>query len=399
MTSAIEAILDADVLMDRAAASARLDDFGDPGFIEPLKEYLAGAARYFPFPETLAARFADMIVNELVNRLRLNEDLKRHPEILDEDVSDPILVTGLPRTGTTKLQRVLSADPANQPLSYWKVLNFARFPDAVPGEPDPRIAVAKAACDRLAAETPELLKAHPFLHNQPEEDCLLIGANYDHFQNSGMVSEERFCAYVRSCPRDSAYRYLRTILKYLQWQEGGKRGPWILKSPVHIGYLPEVVAIFPNATIAQCHRDAATAFASQCRLRCLWEQMTTGRLDPHQTARDQLRVWGLEWDRNQADRAALPPDSRFIDIDYVEIKDDAISVAERIYALAGRRLADAGKDAIEQWETEHRKDRFGKLDYRLEDYGLSPEQVGERFRLRTPLRRTEIRSMATAPSC
>ena len=101
------------------------------------------------------------------------------------------------------MQRVLSADPANQPLSYW-VLNFARFPGAVPGKPDPRIAVAKAACDRLAAETPELLKAHPFLHDQPEEDCLLIGANYDHFQNSGMVSEERFCAYVRSCPRDSA---------------------------------------------------------------------------------------------------------------------------------------------------------------------------------------------------
>ncbi len=103
---------------------------------------------------------------------------------------------------------------------------------------------------------------------------------------------------------------------------------------MHIGYLPEVMATFPDATIVQCHRDAATAFASLCRLRGMWEEMTTGRLDPRQTARDQLRVWGMEWDRNQADRAALPPHSRFIDIDYVEIKDDAISVAERIYALA-----------------------------------------------------------------
>ena len=76
-----------------------------------------------------------------------------------------------------------------------------------------------------------------------------------------------------------------------------------------------------------------------------------------------------------------------------------IAALGEICALAGRRLADAGKDAIEQWESEHRKDRFGELDYRLEDYGLSPEQVGERFRLRTPLRRTEIRSTATAPSC
>lgn len=387
MTGAIEAIFDANGLMERAAASARFDDFGDPGFVEPLKEYLAGAARYFPFTETLAANFADAIVNDLVNRLRMAEDLKRHPEIMNEDVSDPIVVTGLPRTGTTKLQRVLSADPANHPLSYWKVLNFARFPDAVPGEPDPRIAVAKAACDRLAAETPEILKAHPFHHDQAEEDCLLLGANYDHFQNSGMVSEERYCAYVCSCPRESPYRYLRTILKYLQWQEGGKRGPWILKSPVHIGYLPEVMAAFPNATLVQCHRDAVTAFASQCRLRGTWERMTTGRLDPHRSGRDQLRVWGLEWDKNQADRAALSVDSRFIDVDYVEIKDAAVSVAERICALAGRHLTDVGKGAIERWEAEHIKDRFGKHVYRLEDYGLTPAQVEERLRLRTPMRR------------
>ena len=114
MNDATASQLDADALLRAACAAAKLDDFGDTGFVEPLREYVAAAARYFPFTETRAAGFADGIVNQLVNRLRMIDDLKRYPEILLEDVSDPIVITGMPRTGTTKLQRVLSADPANR---------------------------------------------------------------------------------------------------------------------------------------------------------------------------------------------------------------------------------------------------------------------------------------------
>ena len=302
-----ESRFDADVLMKRACASAKLDDYGDTRFVEPLREYLAGAARYFPFTAAGAARLADGIVNQLVNRLRMTEDLKRHPEILEEDVSDPIVITGMPRTGTTKLQRVLSADTANQSLLYWKVINFARFPDAAPGAPDPRIAVAKAACDQIATANPEVMTAHPFLHDQAEEDCLILDGTYEHFQNAGAVNDERYCAYVQSRPRDNAYRYLHMVLQYLQWQDGGKRGPWVLKSPVHMGYLPEVLSTFPDATIVQGHRDSVAVFGSLCHLVSdLIQPMSWARLDPHQTGRDLLRVWGDAWDQNQANRAALP---------------------------------------------------------------------------------------------
>ena len=387
MTSGVSAILNARSLMDRAAASAGLDDFGDTGFVQPLKDYLAGAVRYFPFKESQAAGFGDGIVNDLVNRLRLNQDLKRHPEILDEDVSDPIVITGMPRTGTTKLQRVLSADPANQALLYWQVLNFAPFPDPGPGAPDPRIAVAQAACEHMAATLPEIMTAHPFLHDQPEEECLILGANYDHFQNTGTVAEQRYCELNRTYPRDRAYRYLVTVLKYLQWQQGGKQGPWILKSPVHMGYLQEVMDAFPNATIVQGHREPVAVFGSVAHLAVdLVQPLFQARLDTQQASRDQFRVWGEAWDKNQADRAALPGDSRFIDVEYADIKDNAVSVVERIYAVTGRSLTDTGRDAIKQWETEHRKDRFGRHQYRLEDYGFTPEEVEERFRPRTPMR-------------
>ena len=390
MTNGTKSRLDADALMMAASASAKLEDFGDMGFVEPLREYLAAADRYFPFTEAGANGFADGIVNQLVNRLRMTEDLQRHPEILDEDVSDPIVITGMPRTGTTKLQRVLSADPANQPLLYWKVINFSRFPDAAPGAPDPRIAIARAACEQIATENPEMMTGHPFLHDQAEEDCLIIDGTYEHFQNTGSVNDVQYCAYVRSRPRENAYRYLHRVLQYLQWQDGGKRGPWVLKSPVHMGYLPEVLATFPDATIVQGHRDPIAVFGSLCHLVSdLVQPMSWARLDPHQTGRDLLRVWGDAWDWNQVNRAALPADSRLIDVDYEEVRDDSISTAERIYAVAGRRLDDAGRAAIAQWEQDNKKDRFGKHEYKLEDYGVSPQEVEERFRLRTPMRRGE----------
>ena len=371
--------LDAENLMNAAAESAALDDFGDLEFVEPLKQRLAAAGRYVSFSETGLAAYTAGIVNDLVNRLRLMRDLKRHPEILDEDVSDPIVIFGLPRTGTTKLQRMMSADKANHSLLFWKILNFAPFPEAAYGQPDPRIAVGKAACEYTATAHPEILKAHAAYYDQAEEDSYLVGASYEHFVNAVTLSEPEYSSYVQARPAENAYRYLRTVLQYLQWQEGGKHGPWILKAPVHLGYINTIFSMFPNATLVQTHRDVAIAFASLCHLIELASLMHGDHADPLQIGRDQLRIWEIEWNRNQADRAALTADDRLVDVDYEEIKNDPFPVLEAVYALAGRNLSDAGRAAMAGWQTENRKDRHGRHEYRLEDYGVSRVQVEDAF--------------------
>src|SRR5690606_6163617 len=96
----------------------------------------AGDGAGFTQLDTMAHRL-------LVNRLRFAEDLAHHPEILDEDVSDPIVVIGFPRSGTTVLQRMMSADPAMQSLKLWRLLNPAPFPGEAPGEPGGRLAFAE----------------------------------------------------------------------------------------------------------------------------------------------------------------------------------------------------------------------------------------------------------------
>lgn len=374
-----ENALDADHLMSTAMEAANLDDFGDLNFVEPLRQHLAAAGRHISFTKAGLDNFTSGIVNELVNRLRLARDLKRHPEILDEDVSDPIVITGLPRTGSTKLQRMMSTDPANQSLLFWKILNFAPYPEAVPGQPDPRIDVAKAACDYTATEHPEIMKIHPSYYDQPEEEAFLVGASYEQIVNTMTVGEREYHSYILSRPRENAYGYLRTVLKYLQWQAGGKHGPWILKAPVHLGNIKAMLSLFPNATLVQTHRDATTVFASLCHLIEVSSLLVGERADPLQVGRNQLRIWGEEWARNRADRTTLPPATRYIDVDYEEIKSDPFSVIGRVYALAGRDLSELGREAMEAWQSENRKDRHGRHDYRLEDYGVSRAEVEATF--------------------
>ena len=204
--------LDAENLMNAAAESAALDDFGDLEFVEPLKQRLAAAGRYVSFSATGLAAYTAGIVNDLVNRLRLTRDLKRHPEILDEDVSDPIVIFGLPRTGTTKLQRMMSADKANHSLLFWKILNFAPFPEAASGQPDPRIAVGKAACEYTATAHPEIMKVHAAYYDQAEEDSYLVGASYEHFVNAVTLSEPEYSSYVQARPAENPYWYLAHCL-------------------------------------------------------------------------------------------------------------------------------------------------------------------------------------------
>ena len=131
------ATLMADARKATGLSSFNVNDWG------PFTRYLDGVARGVDFKPGGIETFRNAMLRHLVNRLRIEDDLRRHPEILDEDVSDPIVIVGMPRTGTTKLQRMLSAAPEVQKLYLWRMLNPAPFPDAVAGAPDPRIQAAR----------------------------------------------------------------------------------------------------------------------------------------------------------------------------------------------------------------------------------------------------------------
>jgi hypothetical protein len=225
--------LDRVTLTRAASEQVGLTDFGDDRFIEPLDRFLEAARSEAHLSETGFAALSMDVVRLLVNRLLHRRDQVAHPEMDDEDVSDPLVITGLVRTGTTKLQRLLARDPGWQSLPLWKALLPAPPPGSeVATGTDPRIAQTRQQTDMLAELFPGFMAAHPMLPEEPEEEILLIQMTFEARGTALMYRVPSYVAWLDERPGSYQFEYLRDMLRYLQWQDGGRRDrPWLLKSP------------------------------------------------------------------------------------------------------------------------------------------------------------------------
>ena len=367
-------------LMANARQEAGLDDFGDDRFIEPLSRFLEAAAT--------EARLSPMgvfsqVVNVqrlLVNRLRFEADLKRRPEILDEQVVRPIIILGLPRTGTTKLQRMLSRDPNAQALLFWRLLNPAPLPDPAPDGQDPRITVAATFLELLTTYFPDFMAAHPTLADEPDEEVPLLEMSFDGVGTGLRLNTPAFLDWVMQRPKGPSFEYMRHLLQYLQWQDGGGRGRhWVLKSPLHLGLIETVAEVFPDATFVHCHRDPVTVIPSFCGLLETAWRMSTDTIDLAEIGALCLRFWAEETDKYLAQRPAVEAHQPILDVGYAEIAQDSLAVIRRIYQHRGETMTGAAEAAITAWEDEFPQHRFGRHEYSLERYGLHADEVAEAF--------------------
>lgn len=371
--------LDPAALLSAATREAGLDDYGDDAFLEPLKRLVSAIAGEANL--SLTGRFGTRarLVQCLVNRLRLQRDLKEHPEILDENVSDPIVIVGLPRTGTTKLQRMLSSDPGVQKTPFWLLLNPAPLPGWKSGEPDGRIAQARVHAQALA-EQPDFLAAHPMAAEETEEDVFMMEMAFEGILPLTQYRIPSFYGWVRNRPRHGLYAFEKTLLQYLQWQDGGRRGrPWVLKATTHLGGLQALLDTFPGATIAHCHRDVCTSIASTIRAAEGFRGLMSNELDLVELGADYLRIYADEMTRYLPQRERLGSQARIIDVRYDDIVNAPIAVISAIYAIHGRSLTPEGERAMLHWQGENPQYRFGKISYSLERYGLAKADVEQAF--------------------
>ena len=161
-------------LAEASRRSGGLEDFGDPAFHEPLRRLLAALDAEAGLHEAGRVAQFERTVGLLVNRLRTEEAIRRHPEILDERIEDAIVIVGLMRTGTTMLHRMTASDPRLHALLWYEARNPAPFPDADPAGPDPRIADAEREVEAMLGASPDLIAAHPMDAHAPDEEILLL---------------------------------------------------------------------------------------------------------------------------------------------------------------------------------------------------------------------------------
>ncbi|MEM6109673.1 sulfotransferase [Mycobacterium sp. 050272] len=369
------------VLAD-AQRKETLTDWGPGEFEGPLRVLLDDYAR-----ADLNAIGVHILRSGLVHslrmRLRTQEWIRRHPEILDEQVAAPIVVVGMMRSGTTLLQRLLAADPRFVCAYGWEVVEVApRLDYEFSAADDPRIAISEAREAKSRELAPDLFAIHPMYAREAEEEIVFLAdAFLSHVPESG-AHLPYYRSWLDQQDFSPAYDHLHRMLQFIQWQKR-RRGQvaqrWVLKSPAHLGYLDLLRARFPGLHIVHMHRDPRTTIASGASLNATLHAMHADGVDVHRVGQQWLQRMGWTNDRAMSTRDGWTDDAAVVtDIGFDDAVADPIAQVTRVYDAVGLPLTGDAEDAMRRWLNERPREA-ARPPYGLANYGLLPEQVDERF--------------------
>ena len=361
-------------LMEAAAADAALDDFGDVPFAEALDVLLDSLSREAGLDPSSGQAAAQTIVRLLVKRLRLVADRTRYPAIAAEVITAPIVIVGLPRTGSTHLHGLLGQVEGVRTPRFWEMTYPSPPPERATFETDPRIAQMEAELAHIPAE---LQVRHPFAARRPDQCNLLHDWA---FMNTTPVASYHVPTYrdwLFDADHQPAFEAHRRTLQHLQWRTPGR---WVLKYPKHLMALDTLLATYPDAVLVWTHRDPAVVVPSVCSLTSYMRTLTSGPTD--------LRRFGREWavleelvahrGVSVRDRMADGP-SRVIDVHYCDLMADQVGTVASILAFAGVPFTHGSRAAVEAFGSDNAKDRHGTHAYSAEEFGLDPARLRRRF--------------------
>jgi hypothetical protein len=339
--------------------------------LEVLARSLDEEAQLHPFGRLVVR---DRMLGFLAVRLKVQALIRRHPEILQQEIKAPLVIAGLQRTGTTMLHRLLAADPETRAMLSWESLDPT--PAAIkPGKIDPRLKKAQMAEKALKYLAPEFFAIHPVEASAPEEDILLLEYSFLSDVPESMFYVPSYGKWLAQQDMAPAYAYLKLLLQVLQWQQAGAR--WVLKTPSHLGQLDALLKVFPGARVIQTHRDPSCTTASFSSMVTHGSGVFSDQVDAHERAMLWLNKNAEMLRRAQAVREAQP--QAFIDVSYYDLLKDPLHEVERIYRFANMTLTPRARVAMEASLQTNKKDRHGKHRYVLEEFGLTAKIVDDKY--------------------
>ncbi|MBN3792368.1 sulfotransferase [Burkholderia sp. Ac-20353] len=377
--------LDADALLAQASARAGgLTAFGDGPYRDALDVLCASLIH----EANLSARGADMmrekLVGQLVNRLIVEDYCRCHPEIESIAIDDPLVIVGLPRTGTTLLQRMLAVDPRFHSAAWWETRYPAPLAGETPDAPTVRIARAQAEVAQMIDCIPQILSIHPLDAMLADEEFMLMEHSFVCAMDS-YANVPGYTAWLARQDLTPVYAYLKRMLQFLQWQKARRAvapaapaARWLLKTPQHLHALDVLCRVFPRAQVVLTHRDPAQTIPSMASMaHTLW-QMYADDPDP--------RVVGAQWNAGMARaigaamaaRDALPAE-RFLDVRFEDTVTNPLGVAEAVYRFAGMPLDADARAAMQDWLARNGRDKRAAHDYSIARFGFTDAQLAHDF--------------------
>ncbi|MEM7410869.1 MAG: sulfotransferase [Myxococcota bacterium] len=373
--------LDPAGLLDEARRVTGLDDFGDPAFREPFERTCHALANEAKLNEVGLGAQRQRLIDALAARALAEHWFRTHPEILEEPIDDPLVIVGLPRTGTTMLHRVIAADPSFDAALWYET----RFPSPPRGwdwkSPDPRVEQGRAEVAQTLEFVPALASVHPWDACKPDEEIMLMEPSFLMPMAEAYADVPEFGAWRREQDPTPAYVYLKRILQLLQWQHrrmGRAKDRWVLKAPIHMGHMPQLFETFPGVSVVQTHRDPIESVPSICSMTHYIWQLGCDDPDPIAAGEQWSRIFldGILACMEFRDRGH---DDRFLDIQFLDTVRDPLGVVARIYAFLDKPLTEFATDQMRQWTEDNAREKRPPHEYTLEKFGLSEAGIERDF--------------------
>jgi hypothetical protein len=371
--------LDARALVDQARQATGLYDFGDPSLIDRLSAQVRAVQEDAGLSGLGRLLVRQRLVGLLVGRLRFNEFLRRHPEALEVELPPPVVVVGLPRSGTTHLVNLLAADSRFRSMPWWEVVEPIPVLGDGPGADgvDPRYLRCQRAWEASKAMAP----LASLMHDRPpwgiEEDCELVDLDLCSYTLEWHARVPSWRDYYLSLDQEAHYRFLRRELQVLSYLRGPTR--WVLKTPQHLEQLGPLMAAFPGATIALTLRDPVAVLQSAITMLAYGDRFRRVAID----ADDLAGYWMDRLERllrTAVEELHLVPGAQRIDVEFGEFMADDLAMATRILETAGLGNTEYSRAQLSGYLAGNPRHKEGRVLYDLRgDFGLDPAQVRERF--------------------
>ncbi|MFP8875782.1 MAG: sulfotransferase [Myxococcota bacterium] len=366
-------------VLSAAVERTGLENFGPDDFRERLALWLSemdedpertGLGRMIHWNDCV--RYA-------ANRLRMHDLVARHPEIHEQEIRQPIIVVGLPRSGTTHLVNLIAADQRLRSIPLWESQEPVPDPREKPGPDgvDPRYRRSAEAWEMLSTNSPLIAAMHPMEPDHIHEELELMCPDFTTYNIEWISRAPRWRDYYLAHDQTENYAYMKTALKILQWYR--PRDRWVLKCPQHLEQIGPLMKTFPDATIVMTHRDPVSVIQSAATITAYGARVNY---------REPRPEWYLDYWADRMRRLLeasvrdrhLIPSERCYDVLFHEFMADDVATVERIYEVADLPMTPESRGQIETYMRDHPRGKHGQVVYDVrEDFGADPAKLREPY--------------------
>ena len=360
-----------------SATAEGLTDFGDQSYLTGLRVLLRALDRDMHFCDGGRENAFGVMLQALVARLYTERGWKDYPEAKQLALNKPLVITGIPRSGTTALHRLLAVDPQFQGLNHWLTTSPLPRPPLSSWSANPHYQASEMALAQWQQLVPAMKQQHLVQVGEVDECLEVLMQDFVSNRFGATLAVPSYDAWWRKQSELPSYRRFTDTLRLIGSNDPEKT--WLLKNPGHTWGARELLAVLPDACVVQTHRNPVEAIPSTASTMYTARVVFEGAAaDASALGQREAQLWRDSLDRMSESRARTP--ERFHDVRFADFVADPLRIIRSIYDRFGFELTDETEARMQQWVQDHPRHEHGRHEFTAEQFGLTERGLRCQYR-------------------